>query len=116
MKRRSVEGDFWFLLAGTPHYPPIFPCVCIFEQLRKSHMKEGRWLLPLGMRTGGWELSGEASLLSRNARDQALSVVPRCLQPLGCPKAVGFSGEMARMASALTLGHASLTQTELRET
>ena len=78
-------------------------------------MKEGRRSLPLGMRTGGWELSGEASLLSRNARDQALSVVPRCLQPLGCPKAVGFSGEMVRMASALTLGHASLTQTELRD-
>ena len=56
-----------------------------------------------------------------------LSVVQECQRPsleccpkmppaLGVPKSVGFSGEMARMASALTLGHTSLTQTELRGT
>ena len=68
--------------------------IYVSKQLWVIHVKEGATLVAArnDCRTGAIR----RSLIIV----QECQCCPSCLQPLGCPKTMGFSGETGRMASA----------------
>ena len=104
MKRRSVEADFWFLLAGTPPLSThLSLCVYVWTTQKESH-ERGEAVVTSGDEDWGMGAVRRSLTVVQECQRPSLECCPKMPPALGVPEGCGLQWRDGKNGLSLDSG------------